>query len=170
MRAATPSHVRGGEYQPNALPAANENPTQNTKQQSTRPAYNYPRQTTHHKMTAPARVVRSAATSLYRIVNVTRSPSGLSPLLRAVPRSQARCYVSGSGKKNAATVSINVENRAADTQDFISKTGGLKPSEVSIGGGLTADAMMSPVAGNTGYFLSRFEYEDYFLGLPLFQR
>lgn len=121
-------------------------------------------------MAAPARVIRSAAVSLYRIVNTTRSPSGLSPLLRAVPRSQARCYVSGSGKKNAAAVNINVENRAADTQDFISKTGGLKPSEVSIGGGLTADTMMSPVAGNIGYFLSKFEFEDYFLGLPLFQR
>lgn len=152
------------------LARRHENPAQNTKQQSTRPAYNYPHQTTHHEMATPARVVRSAAASLYRIANVTRSPSGLSPLLRVVPRSQARCYVSGSGKKNAAAVSINVENRAADTQDFISKTRGLKPSEVSIGGGLTADAMMSPVAGNTGYFLSKFEYEDYFLGLPLFRR
>lgn len=99
-------------------------------------------------MAAPARVVRSAA-SLCRSANIARSLPRPSPLLRAAPRLQSRCYVSDSGKKNAAAVNVDVENRAIDTQDFISKTGGLKPSEVSIGGGLSADAMMSPSAGTT---------------------
>lgn len=102
-------------------------------------------------MAAPARVVRSTAASLCRNASVTRSLSRPSSFLRAVPHLQARRYVSGSGKKDAAAINVNVENRAIDTQNFISKTGGLKPSEVSIGGGLTADTMMSPVAGSTRY-------------------
>lgn len=102
-------------------------------------------------MAAPARVVRSTAASLCRNASVTRSLSRPSSFLRAVPHLQARHYVSGSGKKDAAAINVNVENRAIDTQSFISKTGGLKPSEVSIGGGLKADTMMSPVAGSTRY-------------------
>lgn len=107
-------------------------------------------------MAAPARVVRSAAASLCRSASVTRSLSRLSPPLRAVHNLQARCYVSGSGKKNAATINVDVENRTINTQDFISKTGGLRPLEAPTGQGLTADAM-SPVAGNSGYLLLKFK-------------
>lgn len=90
--------------------------------------------------------------SLCRATNLARSRS--SPLARTLlPRlqGQARCYVSSSGKKNAAVnaaVNVDIQNRAIDTQDFVNKTGGMKPSEMSIGNGLTADAMMSPSAGN----------------------
>ncbi|KAH8154242.1 uncharacterized protein LAJ45_02010 [Morchella importuna] len=89
--------------------------------------------------------------SLCRATNLARSRS--SPLARTLlPRlqGQARCYVSSSGKKNAAVnaaVNVDIQNRAIDTQDFVNKTGGMKPSEMSIGNGLTADAMMSPSAG-----------------------
>lgn len=97
-------------------------------------------------MAAPARVVRSTAATLCRSANVARSFSRPLPLLRA-SGFQVRRYVSDSGKKNAAAVNVDVENRAIDTQDFINKTGGLKPSQVPIGNGLTADAMISPAAG-----------------------
>lgn len=151
MRAATPSHVRGGEYQ---RPPVMKSPTRRTQNISPSrliaPAYNC-HQIIYYTMAAPARVVRSTAASLCRSTNVVRSLSRPSPLLRAMPHLQARCYVSESGKKNAAAVNVSVENREIDTQNFIRKTGGLKPSEVSIGGGLTADVKMSPAAGNTRF-------------------
>jgi cysteine desulfurase len=114
-------------------------------------------------MSVPTRVLPSLcrATNLAaaaRSASLRSSP----PLARTLlPRlqSQARCYVSSSGKKNAAVnaaVNVDVQNRAIDTQDFVNKTGGMQPSEMSIGNGLTADAMMSPSAGN--YSVSIFNF------------
>lgn len=151
MRAATPSHVRGGEYQRLPVMKSTHHPTRKT--QNISPSHLLPlhitvvHQIIYYTMAAPARVVRSTAASLCRSTSVARSLSRPSPLLRAMSRLQARCYVSESGKKTAAAVNVSVENREIDTQNFIRKTGGLKPSEVSIGGGLTADVKMSPAAG-----------------------
>lgn len=83
-----------------------------------------------------------------------------SPLLlrtrHLVVQSQSRPYVTSTGRRgSSAAVSVDISNQEIDTRNFVNKTGGLKPSEVGVGGGgLTADAMMSPSAGRSSLSVS----------------
>ncbi|KAI5853595.1 cysteine desulfuras-like protein [Tricharina praecox] len=96
-------------------------------------------------MPSPAMVARCAQAS--RLASRTflastrpsalRSPAALRPLQRS------RNYVSPSSKNPAA---VNVENRQIETNEVLKQTGRL-PSDIDVGGGMTADAMMSPQAG-----------------------